>query len=168
MIDIKENYINLKNELKELLEEAKVDLLNKKEYIEKFKKYKISTFIKINAIHFQNEDTLETTYNRLLEQNKYYYIDKSIFKNDKLNEENFEGHIFLGELREELEEFPLKAYFKTNIKWENLEIFENRNGPFIELKILEDLLNNEISQKEFIELIRQNPLNKLLLINYVI
>ena len=168
MIDIKENYINLKNELKELLEEAKVDLLNKKEYIEKFKKYEISTFIKINAIHFQNEDTLETTYNRLLEQNKYYYIDKSIFKNDKLNEENFEGHIFLGELREELEEFPLKAYFKTNIKWENLEIFENRNGPFIELKILEDLLNNEISQKEFIELIRQNPLNKLLLINYVI
>ncbi len=137
-------------------------MLNKKEYIDKFKKYEISTFIKINTLHFLNEDELDKIYNKLLEQNKYYYIDKSIVKNNNFNEENFEGHIFLGELREEIEEFPLKIYFKTNIKWGNLEVFENRHGPFIELKILEDLLTNKISQKEFIELTRQNQLNKLI------
>lgn len=83
MIYIKENYINFKNEAKELLEEAKVDILNKKEYIDKFKKYEVSTFIKTNALYFQDEDKLENSYNKLLEQNKYYYIDKSIYSNNK-------------------------------------------------------------------------------------
>jgi hypothetical protein len=155
MINLKKAFEIYVNEAIELLLLAKLDVFNKKNYIEKFKKYEISTFLNIEVIKFNDIESLEFYYNKLKISDKYYYVEKIISKN-----ENFDGHILIGNLRENIEKFPLLISFKKSITWKMLGINSNNKNPFIETKILEEFLKGNLLEKDFIEYVKNFHLNK--------
>ena len=155
MINLKKEFELYVNEAIELLLIAKLDILNKKNYIEKFKKYEISTFLNIEVIKMKDIESLNFYYDKLNTSGKYYYVEKIISEN-----EPFDGNILIGNLRENVEKFPLLISFKKHITWEMLGIKSNNKNPFIETKVLEDFLNGNISEKYFLEYVKDFHLNK--------
>lgn len=155
MINLKKEFEIYVNEAIELLFLAKIDLFNKKNYIELFKKFERSTFLNIEVIKFNDIDSLEFYYEKLKRLDKDYYIEKIISK-----EQGFDGHILIGHLRENVERFPLLISFKKNISWKMLGLTSKEKNPFIETKTLENFLNGILKEEDFINSVKNFHLNK--------
>lgn len=164
MVNIIESYLSYKQEFEDILEKLKSDRMTISEVVELYGDDWEFTCLNIKSVYCQSKSRYEKINNIVLNSNRFHkwsniYEDVEEYIDDDRSERGmwveFEAHIFYGNLRDTIDEQALMRCFCSNIKWEDLDIFNAvRRSPFIGRGKFLELLNGDITQTEFIEFIR--------------